>query len=195
MKKMIKDSTIELLEISDINLLVSFYGLSKDQITKQPRPEINPISWIYGHCISHLDFIYGELCLGSRILPREVSKLVSYGATKGEVLEGLPISFKELVEFGLQISNRTFSYLEKLPEEKFYELPEKDFKKKSSENIIKVTQRVALHLMGHMGQIVLIRRLLGDPGSGFVGGMNGRDRAGMKERWTKWWEENKSSYK
>ncbi len=112
----IKETTIELLEIAETNLLISFYGLEPDQITKQSKPEVNPIDWIYGHCISHMDFIYGELCQGSRLLPSEVGKLVSYGASKETIAKGLPISFKELVEYGLKITERTYKYLQNLPE-------------------------------------------------------------------------------
>ena len=191
----IKETTIELLEIAEVNLLISFYGLEPDEINKQSKPEINPISWIYGHCISHMDFIYGELCQGSRLLPKEVGKLVSYGATKESIAEGLPISFKELVEYGLNIKKRTYNYLQNLPEEKYHETPEKDVEKKTNETIVKSTQRVALHIMGHMGQIIMIRRILGDKGGGFVGGMAAENRVTIKEKWTEWWEENKEKFK
>lgn len=191
----IKETTIELLEIAEVNLLISFYGLEPDQINKQSKPEINPISWIYGHCISHMDFIYGELCQGSRLLPKEVSKLVSYGATKESIAKGLPISFKELVEYGLKIKERTYNYLQNLPEEKYHKTPEKDVEKKTNESVVKSTQRVALHFMGHMGQIIMIRRILGDKGGGFVGGMAEENRVTIKEKWTEWWEENKEKFK
>ena len=190
----IKETTIELLEIAEVNMLVSFYGLEPDQINKQSKPEVNPIAWIYGHCISHMDFIYGELCQGNRLLPKNVGKLVSYGATKENIAKGLPISFKELVEYGLKITERTYKYLQNLPEDNFHDLPEKDTEKKTNESIVKSTQRVALHIMGHMGQIIMIRRILGDKGGGFVGGMAEENRVTMKEKWTEWWEENKEKF-
>ena len=193
-KQTIKELTIDLLEIAEINLLMSFYGLEPKQINKQWKPEINPITWIYGHCISHMDLIYGELCQGSRLLPKEVGMLVSYGASKENVEKGLPISFKELIEYGMKISERTFDYLKKLPLEKFYELPEKDVENKTDESIMKVTQRVALHISGHMGQIILLRRLIGDKGGVFVGGMSNEQRVSLKEKWLKWWEENKEKF-
>jgi len=193
-KQTIKELTIDLLEIAEINLLMSFYGLEPEQINKQWKPEINPITWIYGHCISHMDLIYGELCQGSRLLPKEVGMLVSYGASKENVEKGLPISFKELIEYGMKISERTFDYLKKLPLEKFYELPEKDVENKTDESIMKATQRVALHISGHMGQIILLRRLIGDKGGVFVGGMSNEQRVSLKEKWLKWWEENKEKF-
>ena len=127
-------------------------------------------------------------------VPKEVGKLVSYGATKESVAKGLPISFKELVEYGLKITERTYKYLQNLPEEKFHDLPEKDTEKKTNESIVKSTQRVALHIMGHMGQIIMIRRILDDKGGGFVGGMAEENRVTMKEKWTEWWEENKEKF-
>jgi len=189
-----KEITIELLKIAEVNLLISFYGLEPDQITKQSKPEVNPIDWIYGHCMSHMDFIYGELCQGSRLLPKEIGKLVSFGATKESIAEGLPISFKELVEYGLKITESTYKYLQNLPEENFHELPEKDVEKKTNESVVKSTQRVALHIMGHTGQIIMIRRILGDKGGGFVGGMVEESRVTMKEKWSEWWEENKEKF-
>jgi len=190
----IKETTIELLKIAEVNLLISFYGLEPDQITKKSKPEVNPIDWIYGHCISHMDFIYGELCQGSRLLPSEVGKLVSYGASKESIAKGLPISFKELVEYGLKITERTYKYLQNLPEEKYHEEPEKHEGKGANETVVKATQRVALHIMGHMGQIIMIRRILGDGGGGFVGGMSAENRVTMKEKWTEWWNENKEKF-
>jgi hypothetical protein len=65
---------------------------------------------------------------------------------------------------------------------------------KTDESIMKVTQRVALHISGHMGQIILLRRLIGDKGGVFVGGMSNEQRVSLKEKWLKWWEENKEKF-
>ncbi|MCK4568355.1 MAG: hypothetical protein KAU48_13700, partial [Candidatus Thorarchaeota archaeon] len=55
-------------------------------------------------------------------------------------------------------------------------------------------QRISLHFLGHVGQIVLIRRSLGNPGSSFVGGLHPRVRKQMHEEWTSWWSESKSRF-
>ena len=48
--------------------------------------------------------------------------------------------------------------------------------------------------MGHMGQIVLIRRSIGNPGFGFVAGMSKENREKRITQWKKWWEENKENF-
>jgi hypothetical protein len=64
-----------------------------------------------------------------------------------------------------------------------------------SETLLQSIQRIALHFMGHVGQIVLIRRALGNPGPTFVGGVSliGRDK--IKQKWNTWWSDSKQDFK
>lgn len=193
-KRNIKELSISLLEIADCNLLLSIINLEKEQVMKQIGEDVNYIAWIFGHCASHMDFICGELCQGYRKLSEEEGACYSFGVSKEELKEGLPTTFKELVESYLEIRKDAFDYLNKLPEEKFRLVPEADAGKKTKESLMQAIQRVALHYMGHMGQIVLIRRAIGNPGYGFVAGMNKENREKRIAQWTEWWEKNKEKF-
>ncbi|NHJ32448.1 MAG: DinB family protein [Asgard group archaeon] len=193
-KRNVKELSITLLEIADCNLLLSIINLEKEQVMKQIGDEVNPIAWIFGHCASHMDFICGELCQGYRRLSEKEGACYSFGVSKEEINEGLPTSFMELVESYLLIRKDAFDYLYKLPEEKFRQVPEADAGKKSNESLMQSIQRVALHYMGHMGQIILIRRAIGNPGIGFVAGMAKENREKRIAQWIKWWKENKESF-
>ena len=193
-KRNIKDLSFTLLEIADCNLLLSTIGLEKEQVLKQIGEEVNHIAWIFGHCTSHMDYIFGELCQGKSLLTEEESKYFAYGVSKDKVNEGLPTTFKDLIESYLKIREGAFDYLKKLPEEKYREVPEVDAGKQAKESVMQAIQRVALHYMGHMGQIVLIRRAIGNPGFGFVAGMSKENREKRIAQWMKWWEENKEDF-
>ncbi|NPE07783.1 MAG: DinB family protein [Asgard group archaeon] len=193
-KRNIKELSIILLEIADLNFLLSTIGLEKEQVLKQIVKEVNHITWIFGHCASHMDYIFGGLCQGKRLLTEEESEAYAYGVSKDKINEGLPNTFKDLIERYLKIRKETFDYLNKLPEEKYREVPEADAGKQTKESVMQAIQRVALHYMGHMGQIILIRRSIGNPGFGFVAGMTKENREKRIDQWMKWWEENKEKF-
>ncbi len=189
-----KEYAMDLLEIADCNLLLSIINLEKEQVMKQIKKDVNPIAWIFGHCASHMDFICGELCQGYRKLSEKEGACYSFGVSKEAIEEGLPTSFKELVESYLLIRKDAFDYLYKLPEEKFRHVPEADAGKNTNESILQSIQRIALHFMGHMGQIVMLRRAIGNPGYGFVAGMTKENREKRITQWMNWWEENKDKF-
>ncbi len=191
----LKEETIDLLKIAESNLLMSIVGLKPDEIYKQITPETNHICWIFGHCASHMDFIFGELCQGKRLLSDEEQEHYAYDASKEIVIGEPPKSFGQLVETYLRISEDTFEYLKKLPEEKLRENPEIDAGKEIKESLIQAIDRVALHYLGHMGQITLIRRAIGNPGGALVGGIAEKNRDQMYAKWKEWWKENKEFFK
>jgi len=100
------------------------------------------------------------------------------------------MTFEELVDTYLDISTSGFSYLKQLDETHFGQVifPEID------ETLEKSVQRLSLHFLGHVGQIVLIRRALGNPGSSFVGGVQLKRRKTMMEEWTSWWQTSKRKF-
>jgi len=191
----IKDLSINLLEIAECNLLLSIKDLKPEEIFKQLLPDINPINWIFGHCMSHLDYVFNELCQGKKMITEEIHNHYAFGVSKEIAKSTPPISFKKLVDLYLQISKNTFDYLKKLPEEKFRAAPEASIKSEIKETLMEFIQRVSLHFMGHMGQIVLIRRNIGNPGSSFVAGIEKNSRIRHLENWQKWWLENKEKFK
>jgi len=188
-----KELSIELLEIAECNFLLSIIGLKSDQITQLIGHDVNHIGWIFGHCVSQMNY-YVELCQGNQIMSKKEITHYAYAAAKDEAKKELPTSFKELVEKYLKISGNFFSHLRGLPQEKFRQVPIVDAGKQTKESIMRIIQRIALHYMGHMGQIVLIRRSIGNPGFGFVAGMSKENREKRIAQWKKWWEENKEDF-
>jgi hypothetical protein len=191
----VKELLIDLLEIADCNLLLSLINLEKDQVMKQIGKDVNYIGWIFGHLASHMDFIVGGLCQGKRFMSDKECTIYAYAAPKELVNKGLPTSFKDLVESYLKIRKNAFDYLNQLPEEKYQQLPEVNAGKESDETLIQSIERMALHYMGHMGQIILIRRAIDNPGFGFVAGIAKDHREKRIDQWMKWWEENKENFK
>ena len=190
----IKNYVIDLLEISELNLLNQLYNLKPEEVRKQIQPDINHIEWIFGHCASHLDNVLGELCQGKKAMSQEMSRRYAYNVPKTEAIDKPLISFRELVDKYLEISKNAFAYLNELPEEKFRDLPEKNNQEKNNESVITCIKRIALHYLGHTGHINLIRRQLGNPGSGFVAGMNKASRQKRKEEWLSWWNQEKKNF-
>ena len=78
-------------------------------------------------------------------------------------------------------------------------IPEEDYNKPidKGEKLGTIIQRIALHYMGHLGQIYLIRRSIGREISGaysFVLALSESSRKKLKKEWLTWWNENKKSY-
>lgn len=186
-----KESTIDLLRIAECNLLYSFKDIQLEEVNKRIKPEINSISWILGHCFSHFHMVLLTTCQEINLLTDDEIHFYRYGTTKQEIDDvGSPITFEELVDKYLEISTSGFSYLEQLIDADFREVifPEIE------ETLGRSIQRMSLHYLGHVGQIVLIRRDLGNPGSSFVGGAHPKRRKQMMDEWTSWWQMSKKEF-
>lgn len=186
-----KESTIDLLRIAESNLLYSFKDIQPEEVNKQIAPEINTISWIVGHCFAHFHMVLSMTCQETQLLSDDAIHYYRYGTSKEEIESTeSSMTFGELVNKYLEISEMSFTYLETLDET--------DFKKvifpKIEETLGTSIQRLSLHFLGHVGQIVLIRRSLGNPGSSFVGGAHPNTRKKMLDEWTSWWSESKSRF-
>ncbi|MHA1388152.1 MAG: DinB family protein, partial [Candidatus Thorarchaeota archaeon] len=189
--KIMKESTIDLLRIAESNLLYSFKDIRPKEVNKQAIPGANTISWILGHCFSHLHMVLSKTCQDIQLLGDETTHYYRYGTTKEEIAgtESLLI-FEELVDKYLEISEMSFTYLKNLYDTDFQKVifPEIE------ETLGRSIQRISLHFLGHVGQIVMIRRSLGNPGSSFVGGSHPNSRKRMREEWDAWWKRSKSSF-
>lgn len=110
-------------------------------------------------------------------------------------LKELAISTLEIAEINLLMSfieiktENIFKQI--LPEENFHQEISKD---NGEESLFQKIQRIALHYMGHTGQITIIRRALRHQPWGFVSGMKKDEREIYMEKWTKWWDENKLKF-
>jgi len=185
-----KELAIDFLEIAEINLLMSIKDVKPENITKTPHPEMNPISWIFGHCVSHMDFLH-SLFTDSNRFTEEQRKYFTFGVDKDTIKAGFPFSLKEIIECYLDLSESCFKILKEFPEDK-YDTIVSD--KSKAENLFQNIQRISLHYMGHTGQIVMIRIALEGPNWSYVGGISKELRKKYKNSWLKWWEENKSDY-
>jgi len=61
-------------------------------------------------------------------------------------------------------------------------------------NLSDIIKSMALHVMDHKGQIVLLRKMLDDPFWSFVGGVDKENRKELRTTWITWWVENKVIY-
>jgi hypothetical protein len=188
---MMKESTIDLLHIAESNLLYSFKDIRPEEVNKQAIPGTNTIGWILGHCFSHFHMVLSKTCQDIQILSEDATHYYRYGTTKEEIAstESM-LTFEELVDKYLEISAMSFAYLKNLDDTDFQRVifPEIE------ETLERSIQRISLHFLGHVGQIVLIRRFLGNPGSSFVGGSHPNSRKMMRDEWDTWWNGSKSSF-
>ncbi|MFX1565366.1 MAG: DinB family protein [Promethearchaeota archaeon] len=188
----LKEYAIDTLEIAYYNLLRTIETIKPETVNVQVNPDINPITWILGHVAAHMDSKFVTECQGNPLMGKYTWKEGSpytTGQTKNTIQQGLPLSFKEIVDVFLQIGDITFSYLRKMDDSKFGYLHEK------GTPVMKRIQRVSLHLMGHMGQIRIIRRNLNDPAPGFfVAGMTTTARNRIRQRFLAWWNQKKNAF-
>jgi hypothetical protein len=186
-----KKSTINLLRAAEMNLLNSFKGILPDEVNRRTQPEFNSISWIFGHCAVHFHMVLCLTCQETRLFSKDVGHFYRYGTTKDEIEStDSPFTFEQLVEEYLEVSKVGFSYLETLDDEAYGEVLFPEMEETLQESI----QRIALHYLGHVGQIVLIRRALSNPGPSFVGGLQESDYRRMQEDWNSWWDESKKTF-
>ena len=183
-----KEILISTLETTEINFLMSLKGLNPELVSKQFKEDVNHLAWIVGHCVSHMDSflsIYTE----ERKLNDEERDYYAFGVSK-EKIRQYNFSFRDTIENYLLISKNFFEELYALEESQFFIKPFSD----ARENLYQFIQRITLHIMGHTGQIVLIRRILGDPFWSFIGGVAKKERDEIKKEWLQWWKENKNEY-
>jgi len=186
--KIMKKELISTLKTAEINFLMSIMEIDPSIITKQIQEDVNHIAWIFGHCVSHFDN-YLAMFTENAILAEDEDEYYSYGVKK-EKVRTYPFSFRDLVEKHLKISERYLQKLESLSEAKFKEKPNEE----AIESLADMIKRLTLHIMGHTGQIVILRRMFGNPYWSFVGGIQQEQRSVLRKKWNVWWNESKNSF-
>lgn len=187
-----KEFAIDIMDIAQWNVLRAIMRLKPEHLEYQITPKSNPIRWILGHLMNQMDSKFNLLCKGKRTLTPEIIDYFKTGTEDVNERQEFPLSYMELIESFLEVSNLMFNYLNNLPEEKFLELPEHNIDG-NTETIYEIIQRVSLHFLGHVGQIQSIKKELGKGGY-FVTGIKKKQRADSRDKWLKWWSENKASY-
>ena len=170
----VKDVCIDLLDIAHINFLSNLQGLKPEDVNVKTHPDINSIKFIVRHCTRQMDRTI-ETYTGNRV-------------TKDQK----EYSFEEVIDMYLQISNTFFEMLKKFSIESFNDNPGG-----TGEILNKRIQRIALHYLGHTGQVVLIRKMLGRGISGaygFVKVLSIPTRKKIRKEWLDWWSVTKESF-
>ncbi|MCE7745428.1 MAG: DinB family protein [Candidatus Heimdallarchaeota archaeon] len=187
----LKKYAIESLEIAQWNVLKAIFLLKPEDFEEQIKPNFNPINWILGHLTIQMDYYFNYLCQGKRIVTEAFLQYYHPPRVDVEEITDFPLSIKELIDTFLEVSDSSFNYLNKLPEEKFNELPEHN--ENNTELVSVLLQRVSLHFIGHTGQIIWIKKHLGKRGA-FVMGIKKKQRDDSRIKWLQWWNENKEKY-
>ncbi len=170
----VKDVCIDLLEIADINFLANLQGLKPEDVEVKAHSEINSIKTIVRHCT------------------RQMDRTIETYTNRRVMKDQMDYSFKEIIEMYLQISQTFFGMLREFPIEAYNDNP-----RGTGEILNKRIQRIALHYLGHTGQVVLIRKMLGRGISGaysFVKAMSIPTREKIRKEWYEWWNENNENF-
>jgi uncharacterized damage-inducible protein DinB len=187
----LKEYAVDTLDIAQWNVLRAIMRLKPTDLEYQITSNLNPIQWILGHLTWQIDYIFNQLCQGKSMLDANVWNCFATGAEKMDSKE-LPLSHRNIVDALLEVSSASCGYLQGLPEYRFHELPEHNTGT-NTETVGELIQRVALHLLGHTGQIYWIKRELGKGGY-FVTGVKKKQREDSRKKWLTWWNKNKEKY-
>jgi len=191
----LKEYAIDTYEIVIRNFMISLYDLEPQNIIKQISEDTNHIFWILGHCTSHVDIVLGQQCQGKSVLSKEQHKHFGYGIAKELAHQKPEISYLDFIEHFITITDNALEFLKNLPEEKYRELPQYPGENSNNVSILMEIQIIALHLMGHMGQITAIRRKLGNPVPyGFVAGKTKESRDKIYAGFLRKWKESKDNF-
>jgi hypothetical protein len=101
-------------------------------------------------------------------------------------------SFGELVDIYLTVSKNFFNILNDFPLDAFYVN-----QGGTGEILYKRIERISLHYLGHTGQIVLIKKMLGRGVTGpygFVKAMSKPTRKKIRKEWLEWWKINRKHF-
>ncbi|MHA2253590.1 MAG: hypothetical protein ACXAD7_24740 [Candidatus Kariarchaeaceae archaeon] len=173
----LKSELISILEIADINLLMSIKSLQIEKWTKQIGSDINSILRIFIHCAKQMDKYLSKYTNKFHIKDSDIRK-----------------NFEESSSPRFFVEKYLLIYLDFIDNVK--KTPEEDFNKPigRGEKLVTIIQRLSLHFSGHMGQIYLIRRFLGEdmeePYS-FIRAMSAPSRKKLKKEWMEWWDDQK----
>jgi hypothetical protein len=183
-------------EIALHNVLLAIRGLKPETAARQiaVQEEANSIRWIIAHLAQQLERHFLRWCQGTSILADEAMRPYQFGASKPAVKDA-PMAFRDAAEYYLKVADAAHRFLRDLPPEGLRRVPEGRVGsgRANPHTILELVERNTLHLLGHAGQIFMIRRLLGDYGSGtFVMGMTPEEREKGRQEWDAWWGANRA---
>lgn len=184
----IKNELISLLKIAETNFLMSIKELNPDLVNRKIVENVNAIAWIVGHCVLNFDRCL-SMFTNEQQLTKDESEYYIYGSSKDGIKDS-SLPFVKLIDIHLELTTKLYEILEKHDVTKYEEIPHEQAKGKLSD----IIKSIALHVMGHVGQIVLIRRMAEEPFWSFVRGVEKEDQKELRKTWITWWKENKTQY-
>jgi hypothetical protein len=190
----IKEIAIDLLDIAHLNLLNILIGLKPSNEKARISKYANNIEWIIGHCTGHIDFIMNQFYKRKSFMAEEQKIYYGYNAPKELILQDPPQKFGELLDLFITITHDFIDLLNELSEDDFRKRPENSPPSDLGETLFEIIQKIGYHILGHVGQIALIRSTIGNKGPGFVTGIYPPYREKVREKWNNWWKENKEKF-
>ena len=91
-------------------------------MNKRAHPNVNPIYWIIGHCITHM-YSYLQFFTNNLKLSDDILHYTRYGANPKEIEESPPFSVKDLIDTYIKISSKFFEYLNDMSDDEIFRKP------------------------------------------------------------------------
>lgn len=156
------DNLIWLFEINDQVLKVNTVGFTNDEALRNPTPGGNCATWIVGHILRSRQFLL-KLANQDWALPADLDPIFKRGS-KGNEIDRYP-AFDELIKLWDDAHQRLSESLPALTVEQMAEevAPFGDFSRADTRD--RRFLFLHFHESYHVGQIGLIRRLLGKDGA------------------------------
>ncbi|NHK29774.1 MAG: DinB family protein [Asgard group archaeon] len=190
----IKEIAIDLLDIAQLNLLNVLIGLEPSNEKARISEYANNIDWIIGHCTGHIDFIMNQFYQRKSFMTEEQIKYYGYNAPKELILLDPPQKFGELLDLFINITRDFISLIKGLSVEDFKRRPKNSPPTDLGETLFEIIQKIGYHILGHVGQITIIRSTIGNKGPDFVSGIYPPYREKVRKKWNNWWIENKEKF-
>ncbi|NHJ38918.1 MAG: DinB family protein [Asgard group archaeon] len=190
----IKEIAIDILDIAQLNLLNVLVGLNPNDVYLRIGKFSNNIDWIIGHCTGHIDFIMNQFYQKSPFMTEEQKLFYAYNAPKELILQKPPQKFGVLLDLFIKITENFINLLLELTEDDFRKRPKNSPPTDLGETLFEIIQKISYHILGHVGQITLIRNLIDKKGASFIAGIYPPYRENVREKCEKWWIENKEKF-
>lgn len=161
------DTLVHLLEDTRKHTLAQVEDLTPAEMMFQPRPGLNHATWLLGHIIFSENNLILRWCAGESLMPEEYSKLFAI-RTKPRSDPSLYPAKETLLSTLAQVHARALEVVKGLSPAELDERPQgyEEMPQGAQAHFWSKAACIyghAVHEAGHVGQITLLRRLLGKP--------------------------------
>jgi len=157
------DVIVEILERSLAMLQKALTDFSDADMLVRPTPTANHAEWMIGHLCKSESFMLGA-CGGDTadLLPAGFADC--YPQVKGQLPEvANPLGKQALIDLFTKVRGRTIAFVKAAGEEALLKQVPSPFNKGSMTTVMFMLMMPSLHGSLHLGQIQVIRRVLGKP--------------------------------